>query len=51
VDVFVPGQLFRAPFPNHVVLDTASGRASWQTSSQVWIPEDGLHDHLVLKIT
>jgi predicted phosphodiesterase len=51
VDVFVPGQLLRAPFPNHIVLDTESGRASWQAASQVWIPEDGLYDHLVSKIT
>jgi Icc-related predicted phosphoesterase len=50
-DVIVPGQLLRAPFPNHIVLDTESGRASWETSSKVWVPEDGLYDHLVLKVT
>jgi predicted phosphodiesterase len=50
VNIFVPGQLLGAPFPNHIVLDTKSGQADWQTSSQVWIPEDGLYDHLVLKI-
>ena len=50
VNVLVPGQILRAAFPNHIVLDTKSGRASWQTSSQVWIPEDGLYDHLMLKI-
>jgi predicted phosphohydrolase len=51
VNVFVPGQLLRAPFPNQIVLDTESGQTSWQTSSPVWIPEDGLYDHLVLKFT
>ena len=51
VKVLVPGQLLRAPFPNNIVLDTASGQADWQTSSRAWIPEDGLYDHLVLKIT
>lgn len=51
VNLLIPGQLLRAPFPNHIVLDTESGEANWKTSSQVWIPEDGLYDHLVLKIT
>lgn len=51
VRVLVPGQLLGAPFPNHIVLDMESGEASWQTTSRVWIPEDGLYDHLVLKIT
>jgi predicted phosphodiesterase len=49
VNVLVPGQVLRAPFPNHIVLDTETGQASWQTSSRVWIPEDGFYDHLVLK--
>ena len=49
VRVFVPGQLLDAAFPNHIVLDTESGEASWQTSSREWIPEDGLYDHLVLR--
>ena len=49
VNVFVPGQLLRAPFPNHVVLRTESGEASWQTSNEAWIPEDGIYNHLVLK--
>jgi len=40
VRVFVPGQLLDAAFPNHIVLDTESGEASWQTSSREWIPED-----------
>ena len=35
VNVLVPGQLLSAPFPNHIVLDTESGEASWETSSQV----------------
>lgn len=51
VNVLVPGQLLRAPFPNHVVLDTETGEASWQTSSRAWIPEDGFYDHLVLKFS
>jgi hypothetical protein len=42
VNVLVPGQLLTAPFPNHIVLDTESGEASWQTSSWEWIPEDPL---------
>src|SRR6516162_1833985 len=44
VNVLVPGQLLTAPFPNHIVLDTESGEASWETSSREWIPEDGLYD-------
>jgi hypothetical protein len=50
VNVLVLGQLLRAPFPNNVVLDSESGKARWQTLSQEWIAEDGLYDHLVLKI-
>ena len=49
VNVLVPGQLLTAPFPNHIVLDTESGEASWETSSREWIPEDGLYDRLVVK--
>ena len=40
VRVLVPGQLWTATFPNHIVLDTGSGELSWQTSSREWIPED-----------
>ena len=29
-----------APFPNHIILDTNSGQARWETSSKEWIPED-----------
>ena len=47
--LLVPGQLLSAPFPNHIVLNTDSGQASLETSSQEWICEDGLYDHLVLK--
>jgi hypothetical protein len=47
--VFVPGQLLRASFPNHIILDTEFGESSWHTASEIWIPEDGLFDHLVLK--
>jgi Icc-related predicted phosphoesterase len=46
--LLVPGQLLRAPFPIYVKLDTESGELSWHTSSETWIPEDGLYDHLVL---
>jgi hypothetical protein len=45
----MPGQLLNAPFPNHIVLNAESGEASLETSSQEWIPEDGLYDHLVVK--
>ena len=40
VQVFVPGQLWTATFPNHIVLNTESGELYWQTSSREWIPED-----------
>lgn len=50
VSVLVPGQLLTAPYPNHIILDTESGEASWQTSSQDWIPEEQIYDHLVLKL-
>ena len=40
VRVFVPGQLVDAAFPNHIILDTESGQARWETSSQEWTPED-----------
>jgi predicted phosphodiesterase len=49
VSLLVPGQLLKAPFPNHIKLNTESGEVSWQTASESWIPEDGLYDHLVLK--
>jgi predicted MPP superfamily phosphohydrolase len=48
--LLVPGQLLRAPFPNHIKLNTESGELSWHTASDTWIPEDGLYDHLVLKV-
>jgi hypothetical protein len=48
VCMMFPGQLLRAPFPNHISLDTESGEQSWRTASETWIPEDGLYDHLVL---
>jgi hypothetical protein len=51
VNVLVPGQLLSAPIPNLIVLNTESGEASWETSSQEWISEDGLHDHPVLKFS
>jgi hypothetical protein len=47
--VLVPGQLLAAPFPNHIVHDTGSGKLSWETSSQEWIPEGGIYNYLVLK--
>jgi Icc-related predicted phosphoesterase len=40
VHLLVPGQLLAAPFPNHIVLDTNSGQARWETSSKEWIAED-----------
>jgi predicted phosphodiesterase len=48
--LLVPGQLLSAPFPNHIKLNTESGELSWHTASDTWIPEDGLYDHLVLKL-
>jgi hypothetical protein len=48
--LLVPGQLLSAPFPNHIELNTESGEFSWHTTSETWIPEDGLYDHLVLKL-
>jgi predicted MPP superfamily phosphohydrolase len=48
--LLVAGQLLGAPFPNHIKLNTGSGELSWQTTSETWIPEDGLYDHLVLKL-
>ena len=32
--VLVPGQLMSAPFPNHIKLDTESGKSSWQTNRE-----------------
>ncbi|MBV8225887.1 MAG: hypothetical protein JO232_11960 [Verrucomicrobia bacterium] len=51
VNVLVPGQLLSASFPNQIVLNTPSREASWETASQEWISEDGLHDHLMLKFS
>ena len=48
--MLVPGQLLGAPLPNHIKLNTESGEVSWHTVSDTWIPEDGLYDHLVLKL-
>ena len=49
MNVLVPGQLLSAPFPNHIVLNTLSKEAGWETSSREWIPEDGLYNRLVVK--
>jgi hypothetical protein len=49
VNVLVPGQLLSAPFPNHIVLNTESKEASWETSSRKWISEDEAYDHLVVR--
>jgi Icc-related predicted phosphoesterase len=46
--LLVPGQLLNAPVPNHIVLDTETGEAGWQTASREWIPET-LNDRFVLK--
>jgi len=48
--VLIPGQLLTAPFPNHIKLNTESGELSWHTTSDTWIPEDGLFDYLVVKL-
>jgi hypothetical protein len=50
VDVLVPGQLLSALFPNHIIVNTESGEAGWETSSREWIAEEGLHDHLVFEV-
>jgi predicted MPP superfamily phosphohydrolase len=50
VSVLVPGQLLRAPFPNYINVGTEPGENSWHTTSEAWIPEDGLYNHLVLKL-
>jgi len=50
VSLLVPGQLLEAPIPNYITLDSESGDPSWHTASETWIPEDGLSDHLVLKL-
>jgi predicted MPP superfamily phosphohydrolase len=48
--LLVPGQLLRAPSPNYITLDSESAELSWHAASETWIPEDGLYDHLVLKL-
>jgi hypothetical protein len=48
--LLVPGQLLKAPFPTHIKLNTESKELSWHTASETWIPEDGLYDHLLLKL-
>ena len=50
VRVLVPGQLLRASVPNYILLNPEQGEASWHTSSERWIPEDGLFDHLILNL-
>jgi hypothetical protein len=50
VTLLVPGHLLSAPFPNCIKLKTETGELSWNTTSETWIPEDGLYDHLVLKL-
>jgi hypothetical protein len=50
VSLLVPGQLLSAPIPNYIKLDTESGELSWHTTSETWTPEEGLYDHLVLKL-
>jgi hypothetical protein len=48
--LLVPGQLLGSSIPNYIRLDIESGGLSWHTASDRWIPEDGLYDHLVLKV-
>jgi len=50
LNVLVPGKLLSAPFPNHIIVNTESGEAGWETSSREWIAEEGLHDHLVFEV-
>jgi hypothetical protein len=38
--LLVPGQLLNAAFPNYIALDTESRKLSWNTASEMWIPED-----------
>jgi Calcineurin-like phosphoesterase len=49
--LLVPGQLLGAAFPNYIELNTESGELSWHTTSETWVPEERLYDHLVLKLT
>jgi hypothetical protein len=41
---------YQASLPNYIKLDTESGEILWHTASETWIPEDGLYDHLVVKL-
>jgi predicted MPP superfamily phosphohydrolase len=47
--VLVPDQLLRASSPNYIELDTESGDLRWHTTSETWIPEEGLYDHLIIR--
>jgi predicted MPP superfamily phosphohydrolase len=49
--LLVPGQLLSALTPNFIKLDTGSGELSWHPASETWTPEDGMYDHLVLKLS
>jgi hypothetical protein len=48
--LLVPGQLLSALLPNHIKLDAETRELSWHTASDTWIPEDGLYNHLVVKL-
>jgi hypothetical protein len=50
VSVVVPGQLLSVPIPNYIKLDSESGELSWHTASDTRIAEDGVYDHLALKL-
>jgi hypothetical protein len=50
VSLLVAGQLLSAPIPNYIKLDTESGELSWHSASETWMPEEGLYDHLLLKL-
>jgi hypothetical protein len=50
VRLLVPGQLLGAAFPSHIRLDTESAELSWHATSETWIPEDRLFDHLIIKL-
>ena len=49
VCALVPGQLMSAPYPNHIKADTDSGKSSWHTIRQIWMPEDERFEYLLLK--
>lgn len=47
--VLTPGQLPGASFPNHVILDLATGRGEWVTSREIVADRFADLDHLIIK--